>query len=242
MISIVCVYNDEKKLNALLLKSLKNQTSHYQLILVDNTNNEFKSAAAALNSGAEKANGNYIMFVHQDVDLLSDRYLEEIEPMLKTLPNLGVAGVAGKSSRNKSVMTNICQGIPPRPGGELKISEPTKVQTLDECLVLIPRSVFNEIKFDNLVCDNWHLYAVDYCLTVKKIGLESYVIPSNIYHESMGTLSIDYYLSLSKVLKKHRSNYSFICTTMNDWNTTLPLKIQVWKPFKYLIKIRPRWL
>jgi len=67
MISIVCVYNDEITLKDYLLKSLENQTSKHELILIDNTQGKYKSAAGALNWGGGKAKGKYIMFVHQDV-------------------------------------------------------------------------------------------------------------------------------------------------------------------------------
>lgn len=79
MISIVCVYNDEKILNDFLLKSLKAQTVEYELIKIDNTQNRFKSAAEALNYGGKKAKGEYIMLVHQDVDLSSDTWLKNEE-------------------------------------------------------------------------------------------------------------------------------------------------------------------
>ena len=71
MISIICVFNDKKVLNECLLESLKNQTANYELILIDNTNRKFKSASEALNYGAKKAKGNYLMFVHQDMFLCS---------------------------------------------------------------------------------------------------------------------------------------------------------------------------
>jgi hypothetical protein len=38
MISVVCVYNDKEILKKYLLKSLKNQSVEYELILIDNTN------------------------------------------------------------------------------------------------------------------------------------------------------------------------------------------------------------
>ena len=67
MISIVCVYNNKEILNKYLIKSLESQTEDYELILLDNTQNKFNSAAKALNNGGRKAKGDYIMFVHQDV-------------------------------------------------------------------------------------------------------------------------------------------------------------------------------
>ena len=43
MISIVCVYNDKKILENYLLKSLRKQSSKYELITLDNTKGLFKS-------------------------------------------------------------------------------------------------------------------------------------------------------------------------------------------------------
>ena len=44
----------EKYLDNYILKSLKMQTADYELILIDNTENEFKSAAEALNYSAQR--------------------------------------------------------------------------------------------------------------------------------------------------------------------------------------------
>ncbi len=67
MITIVCVYNNEKMLHDVLLKSLKHQTTQFELITLDNRNHRFKSAAEALNYGGSKAAGEYIMYAHQDM-------------------------------------------------------------------------------------------------------------------------------------------------------------------------------
>ena len=64
MISVICVYNNKKILDNCLLKSIKNQTTKVELILLDNREGRFKSAAEALNFGGEQANGKYLMFVH----------------------------------------------------------------------------------------------------------------------------------------------------------------------------------
>ena len=58
MISIVCVYNNERTLKNVLLKSLENQTVEFELITLDNRDNRFKSAAEALNDGGAKAKGD----------------------------------------------------------------------------------------------------------------------------------------------------------------------------------------
>lgn len=235
MISIVCVYNNEKILNDCLLKSLKNQTVDYELIKVDNTKGAFKSAAEALNYGGQKAKGKYIMFVHQDVDLSSNTWFEDVEKMLDLLPNLGIAGVAGNKD-TKNMITIIKHGNPPKIAGKIHIQKPIKVQTLDECLVIIPKSMFDMLQFDKKICDDWHLYAVDYCLTAGKLGFDTYVIPMFIYHRSAGdSISEQYYLTLKKVLKKHKNSHEWIYTScgIQKWNTSYPLILQrIWPPIK----------
>ena len=97
MISVICVYNDDWILQNYLLKSLSEQKAGFELITIDNGENRFASAAEALNYGGRKATGDYLLFVHQDVDLCSDSWLDSTENVLDTIPNLGVAGVAGVS-------------------------------------------------------------------------------------------------------------------------------------------------
>lgn len=227
MISIVCIYNNSQILNDCLLKSLKNQTAKFELINLDNSKGQFESAAKALNYGGKKAKGKYLLFVHQDVDLSSNTWLEEAEKILDELPKVGVAGVAGRSKNEDSIITQIKHGNPPRFAGKMQIKKSVKVQTVDECLVIIPKTIFDTLQFDENVCDNWHLYAVDYCLSIKKLGFYSYVIPMFIYHKSSGySISGKYFTTLKKILKKHKSYYGKIYTTVGNWSTKYPVDIK----------------
>lgn len=246
MISVICVYNNTEILDEYLLKSLKNQTVKFELIALDNTQGKFKSAAEALNHGGKQVKGKYIMFVHQDADLSSNSWLEDAEKMLDPISNLGIAGIAGMSetgNSNKERGRNIIKhGDPPiiwswgNP-----IQEPDPVQTLDECLVIIPKSVFNVLQFDEKVCDDWHLYAVDYCLSVRRLNLDAYVLPLFIHHKSRGfsartplqiVKSLDssyrkgYYQTLRKIVKKHKKYYKRIYTTCGNYNISYPLILQ----------------
>lgn len=226
MFSIVCVYNDQYILSEYLLKSLNIQINRYELILIDNTNKKFKSAAEALNYGGQKASNDYIMFVHQDMDMSSPTWLKDAENYLNSYEKLGVAGVAGRSKKYWWPITNIKDGIPPHLVSPYPINVPTKVETLDECLMIIPKKIFDNLSFDEVVCDNWHLYGVDFCLTVEKLGYEVYVLPLYAYHRSKGySLSEKYYDTLNNLLKKHR-NHKLILTTVEDWITFLPLNFQ----------------
>jgi GT2 family glycosyltransferase len=217
IITLVCVFNNKNILNNYLLNSLKNLHLNIEIILLDNTKGKFSSAAEALNYGGKKAKGKYIIFVHQDVKLYSNVF-DKITKILNKLPNLGIAGVAG---RKKYVITNIKHGIPPRPAGKIQIKKPIKVKTVDECLFIIPKKVFQIVKFDEKTCDDWHLYAVDYCLSINNAGYNIYTIPSSIYHLSTGYLSEKYYSTLIKVVKKHKKKHKLIYTTVRNWRTSI---------------------
>jgi len=264
MISVICVYNNEKILNDCLLKSLRNQPVKFELITIDNTRGEFKSAAAALNYGGNKATGKYFMFVHQDVTLCSDSFLEDAEKVLDGLTNFGTVGIAGKHEGSKRrVFSNLKQGPSQlEPLGFIHINSPVKVQTIDECLIIIPKSVFDILPFDERVCDDWHLYAVDYCLSAQKLGFDNYVIPMMINHISGGNVAKTtsqlirrlgyfpkgYYRTLKKILNKHRYFVKMIYTTTENWHTARSLLWQrIWLTIpevfiRYLTKIGIRYL
>jgi hypothetical protein len=243
MISIVVCYNNEQALGRILLPSLKNQTALFELIKLDNTGGRFNSAAEALNYGAKQANGKYIMFVHQDVDLCSVSWVEDAEKMLDSISDLGIAGVAGMCEigrSNKERGRNIIKHGENHRQWEWSnpICEPERVQTLDECLVIIPKSVLDCLKFDEKTCDGWHLYAVDYCLSCKRLGLDAFALPMFIYHRGndpstrtrqillrLGMLP-GYFPILRKVLQKHRNHYGRIYTSCGDWHTAYPVLLQ----------------
>jgi hypothetical protein len=240
MISIVCIYNNRETLDKYLMKSLQSQNTAYEFIGVDNRAFAYVSAASGLNEGAKSATGDYIMFVHQDVIIPSRDWLGLVEKRLNTLSGLGIAGVAGRK-RGSGVISNIYHCDPPTEVGPDHIKTSLKVETVDECLVLVPRHIFEKIRFDEKVCDDWHLYAVDFCLECLSCGLNVYVIPDMVYHVSSGSTkwgyglkdlvtcnvySPGYYKSLRKVLKKYRKRFDVIHTTCGTWYTSIPVSLQ----------------
>jgi len=235
MISVICVYNDDWILQNCLLKSLSEQKAVFELITIDNRENRFESAAEALNYGSKKAAGDYLLFVHQDVDLCSDSWLGSTEDILDTIPNLGVAGVAGVSENGATRLERYRNTIKHGPEAVTwgnPIREPELVQTLDECLVIIPRSVFDVMQFDEAVCKHWHLYAADYCLSIRTKGFDVYVIPQLVYHgirtiiRPYANSPDEYFETLKHLIKKHKKRYKWIHTSAGSWHTQYPLVLQ----------------
>jgi hypothetical protein len=239
MISVICVYNDLHLYNNFIKSSLEKQTVKYELIALDNTNNKFKSAAEALNYGAGQASGKYFMFVHQDIKFNTESWLEGAEKLLDNLEKMGVAGVAGIGNKYLRIVSNIKHGVPPRNAGNIKINNIEQVQTLDECLFIVKKEVYKKYYFDEKICNGWHLYAVDMCLTLQKQGYKNIVLPLEVYHLSVGQkickvkkififrrLPKEYYDCLKNVIKKHKDSYGFIYTTCGLWDTTRSIFIQ----------------
>jgi len=233
MISVVCVFNDESILNNVLLKSLKKQTAEFELITLDNRNNRFQSAAEALNYGGSKATGDYIMFIHQDMWLFSETCLDEIEKDLKSLSDVGIAGVAGVKDSTSRHINNLKWafedfGVLQRLGGHRskKIEE---VLTLDECVLIVPKPLFKKLKFDEKTFDGWDCYGTDYCLSVRQLGYKSYVLPAYSSHcclrasykrwEFKGLLKYQ-----SRIYSKHKHNYQSIAS----WMSTISQKQLIW--------------
>jgi len=217
MISVVVVYNNERILNEILSKSLKNQTVKFELIEVDNTKGQFKSAADALNYGGNKAKGKYIMFVHQDIELDNDSWLENVEKLLDDINDLGIAGVAGMSEKGRNFIERRRGCI--SDCGEIwgdPLEKKEVVQTLDECLMIVPKSVFEKIQFDEKTFDNWHCYGSDYCLSLRQMELKTYVIPAFVYHRSLRSNIKGLVTYQKRLYNKHRENYRRIYTTSGE--------------------------
>ena len=238
IVSFICVYNNEEILNQYLMPSLNKQNTEYELILIDNRENQFNSAASALNYGGRKAKGKYLIFTHQDIFIDNPNWIEETVQQLEKLKNWGIAGVAGKTN-DRHIRTNIKHGIDSVAVSPFNLKKPIIASTVDECLFIIPKDVFSKYSFDEENCFDWHLYATDYVLSIQEKGYDAYVIPTYLEHKSKGSsMSKGYYDTLKKLQKKHHDK-KIIRNIMEDWYTFLPVFIQ--KTFhiikKFLISI-----
>jgi GT2 family glycosyltransferase len=216
--SIICVYNNKKKLDAYLIKSLEQQTVPFELITVDNTAENFRSVAPLLNEAAKNAKHDYLMFVHQDVALVSKDWLANVQGDLGFLYRLGAAGVAGKSKNGFAA--SVCHGNPPYFVGPKRLNRPVRVQTLDGCLMIVSRKVFERTSFDETTIEGWYLYVMDYCLDLTRLGYRIYVLPHQIYHESTGPSDRTVYQkTLKNIIEKHRKYTKMIYATLGEWKT-----------------------
>lgn len=254
MISVIVVYNDAGILNDVLLKSLRQQRGEYELLAVDNAGGKFSSAAGALNSAAAAARGRYLMFVHQDVELDGPDWLEDAEGILDGLEGLGAAGVVGMAGAGKGFKGKYVGYIDD--GGTIrswsrKRDDSVRVQTLDECLLLVPREAFLAAPFDEGTFDGWHCYGVDYCLGAQQRGLTSYVIPKFVRHRSGSTNSHHLFRYQLRLHRKYAGTFGRIYTTCGEISTLkLPIlylkskivNVPLIRPLYFYLRDRPLFL
>ena len=195
MVSVICCYNKAQEYSK-MLQTLKMQSVAWEVIGVDNTDQTFSSAAAALNYGASKSTGDILVFLHQDVLFLEPNALESlIAPISLCGEDICVVGPYGAEYKK---------------GGEFKGYKVN--ETLDECCIAMYRNTFTKFPFNVDLCDGWHLYAAELCLRVDMAGGK--VLSGNfpVVHLSTGNVD-DAYMKTFYRIMKHYKEKRWIATT-----------------------------
>lgn len=184
-VSIVCVFNDETVRASCLDASIERLRDHaldVDYIPIDNVDGRFSSAGRALNFGASQARNDYVAFVHQDVVLHSISALERAAGFLQSesFALLGACGITADARcigrlRDRVILL-----------GE-STSRPVEVDSVDEVLFVIPRSL---LRVEPLSTDpdlSWHGYAVEYGIRGRSLGLKVGAIDMPLTHNSLTT-------------------------------------------------------
>jgi glycosyltransferase involved in cell wall biosynthesis len=176
--TIISAVNDSKVLESCLLRSPD------VLPLEKITQTGFSSASAAYNRALEKATGQILIFVHQDVYLPPgwlQRLQWTIQQLESTDPDWGVLGVCGLTERGELCSWVYSSGLGAVVGKPFPA--PLRVRTLDEVLLVIRKA--SGLRFDERL-HGFHMYGTDICLEAEKRGLRNYAVPCFLYHNSNG--------------------------------------------------------
>lgn len=212
-ISVVIVYtNTEQLAEAIKYLELQSIFPSIELILLDNRASKFTSAASALNCGAEKAVGEVIVFMHQDIYLWDNKLLEKYYNILHEKPN-AILGVAGVAQMDHLRYYDFCETKDRIFRGRTSHGKLMQAITLDECMFAMQKSLWQSLKFDERTCDNWHFYGVDICYNNLLNGGENYILSADICHESKGSAyNKSFRRSLKSLIKKYRKKLKRIET------------------------------
>lgn len=204
LVSVICCYN---KVNEYvnMCDSLCTQDIEHEIIGIDNTNNKFSSAASALNYGADKANGEILVFLHQDILFDKTNSLRTLVDKLQNYDNDCIVGIYGAIQKNDI----------------LQSGNYTKCDTLDECCIGMKKSTWQKLNFNEKLCDGWHLYVVELCLRAQKDEVDIvYINNCHIRHLSNGVVDESYMKTFKKLLIEYK-NKKWITTTCKSMPTNL---------------------
>lgn len=219
-VTIVCCSNNLKQFST-FEKSLKTQTEKYKLILIDNTDSKFSSCSKAFNSVVKSISTKFVIFSHQDIILDETDMLENFVNYLEKIDREDILGVAGGKKGLDYVKTNIRHGESKKRAGKERVSGMQECDTLDECFFGGYTECFIKSPFDEEICDNWHLYAVERCLNAKKNGNKVWVCDVPLIHDSKGKIDHKYNIGFYKLSKKYSKEFDYIKTTCAYAKTSL---------------------
>lgn len=209
--SVVCCYNNEELFEA-FVKSLKGQDEEAAVVGIDNRENQFSSCADALNAGLAKVETEYVIFSHQDIVFTEPSSLRGFVDYLEKIGRNDILGVAGVKKDVPGVYTNIWQGEGSAYAGRNRVQGLMKCQTLDECFFGGTTAGFREHPFDHTICDNWHLYGVERCLSALKRGDDVYVCDVRLRHLSGGNINHIYNRQLYALKRKYARDFDYVRT------------------------------
>lgn len=217
-ITIVCCYNNFEQYSNELVYGLSKQNEDYVLIGIDNCNNRYTSCSKAYNSVMEQIKTEYTIYAHQDIILEDPDFLNKYIKILDKYEN-AIVGVAGIDLLSKKVVSNIRH----RKTRDRVVKEvmdgPKKSETIDECFFGGKTTLFQKYRFNEDICNGWHLYAVELCLRIRRDNRCVYTCDLPLVHTSGGRVSYDYLDTLFKLCELYRKDYSHIYTTCSQCET-----------------------
>ena len=179
--TVISAVNNEQIVRQCLLSSPDIQSRNVEEVLLQRG---FDTAADAYNEARAKANGDILVFLHQDV-YLPPGWFQKVRAAIDRLgltdPHWGVLGIYGVNLNDVPsgyLYCNANQGILGQP-----VREAIEVKTLDEVILITRKD--SGLKFDDKL-RGFHLYGADICLMAQQQGFRNYVIPGFCIHNANG--------------------------------------------------------
>lgn len=220
--TIVCCYNN-KNLYAEMIDSLETQTEKVDVIAIDNTEGEFNSCSAAFNSVLDKIKTKFVIFSHQDILYNSNDSLSKILDYFEQIETYDIVGVVGRRSKSVERVGNIKQGREKKRAVTGKVNGMEECDTLDECFFGGFTKCFQCYPFSEILCNGWHMYAVERCLAALTRGNKVFVADADLTHISAGKIDHAYNVTFYRIGKEYKSKVKFLATTCEEAPTAFGL-------------------
>lgn len=152
-----------------------------------------------------QARGRFVIFCHDDIELLEAGHAELLAALAdldQADPNWLLAGVAGGRYRPRKHHRRFLRLRISDPFGEDRVlgSIPGRVETLDECFILMRRSRPVIGSYD---LGGFHFYGPDLCLQAELLGGSAHVIDFHLRHHSSGTKDRSFRIARKRFVQKY---------------------------------------
>jgi hypothetical protein len=167
----------------------------YELIIIDNSRNQYSSLAAAYNDGVRKSHNSILCFMHDDI-LYRTRNWGEIVLAHFQYGNVGMIGVGGArylsdipsiwwagglkyiNSKNGTIChnsintnrENMSESVYNMVNPENAVA--SRVVILDGLWFCVRKEIFDVAHFDDQNYDGFHFYDLDLSMQINKMNLE----------------------------------------------------------------------
>ena len=227
---IVCARN--QNFQNRMIKSVEDTIgTEFEAIVFDNTNKRW-NICAVYNYCAQKANCQYLCFIHEDVIMTTPGWGKNIIEFIEKTANCGVVGFAGGTIAVKNFYTWYCGAAKVRyryydsdiynPDKNYNTSDLTfkyynpenadfaKAVTLDGIFLFTRREVWQENPFDEKMIGGFHFYDADFTFGVSQKRQNYVCLTADIYHFSSGNYDITFYENACIFQKKwkHKLPYA----------------------------------
>lgn len=233
---IICKY-DSFKFNNCIENIQATLADDYELIVVDNSNNDF-DLFTAYNEGVERSTGDILCFMHEDIIYHDKDWDKKVIQYFKNDKSLGMIGIAGGASYHKfawswnqthvardyaiSIMS--CENDTRSHYKEGFVNSTKQVLLVDGLWFCIRSSILkiHNIQFDSTTFKGFHRYDYDISLQIAKISKIKVIDNIRIEHQSSGHRNMEWMEANIKFQEK--------------WRHILPCKIREDEVGIYTIK------
>lgn len=226
MISVIVCSRDIEKNKLHREHTINSAGKPIEYILIDNHNNDH-SLCSAYNEGVSKANGNLLLFMHDDVFLVTKNWVDIIEKKFNDNKEMGALGVAGTSYLYKNDAFWCRPGRPFIKGKVIHEIEKKsdiiitifsdnnrdeEVVVLDGLFMVIKADLFkNDITFDEKNFNGFHLYDLDISMQIRKKNRLFVTEDILVKHMSSGVFNDDWKNYAAVFLEKYRNELPATC-------------------------------
>lgn len=227
MISVIICSRDAERMRVVSNNIAETIGTPFEIIGIDNASASM-GICTAYNTGIDKANYDFLCFVHEDVFFETQDWGKRVMVHFAD-PKTGMIGVAGGDTK-ASVPSSWSPLIH---GSEISIVQHTKTNTepprrissssfgipppikcrvscIDGVFMCVRKSVMQTCRFDTVTLPGFHGYDIDFSLQVNYAGYEVYVVFDIILHHfSEGSFDRDWLISAEAISGKWRWKLPF---------------------------------